>query len=121
MIVFDPNMLYRPVCFRNTGPMTLPWFSEGGLIALDGRQTEEYRASLRDSMRSGYRVSEDGHVYVSAWDLWHEDMESRWNFTIHLVDRILMRRGMNSRPPDESPFPESHSECDFIRKIAIES
>ena len=115
IIVFDPNLEFKPVCFNLS-------FS-GGFETVRGKQTEAFREAIRYNLaRYGFRVSGGGRNYISVFTWITTDTEKFWRNTNGAVRTVIDRRGLDpslSRPEKESAI-RGHVGCKLVEIYAIE-
>jgi hypothetical protein len=125
IVVFDPNVVLRPLCFLNRGPFSGPfWPWDTGIREIDGAQSRYFRERIWiGSPPREYRIGNDGTVYISLLDRYRYE-ELIWNWTTKAVERIIREHeqelGLPPLNESERRWGERDIDCDLVRRIAIE-
>lgn len=108
MVVFDEVYPLRPICFKESD----------GLVALDGRMTDQFKAELAYVYNSSARWAHSSWtLYVSRWYWWNKK-ELIWNHSIKAAENIH-KKVTGGAPISTDPLRRS-STCRFIGKYALE-
>jgi hypothetical protein len=107
IIVFDPILPLKPVCFTE----------DDGLVVLDRPMTNAFKRRMALAYHSSPRASMSGwRLYVSRWYWWNEK-EVIWNHSRQAAEDIY-QKAAPGRPLPTDPLRRS-STCWFIAKYAL--
>ena len=88
VVIFDPNLEFKPVCFNLS--------FGGGLETVRGKQSEGFREAIRYSLAwYGFSVSGDGRNYISVFTWLTTDTEEFWRDTNGAVRTVIDQRGID--------------------------
>ncbi len=118
IVIFDPNLEFKPVCFNvGGGPFG------GGFETVHGKQSADFRETIRWNLaRWGFRVSGEGRNYISVFTWLTTDTEKfQWN-TSGAVQTVIDKRGID---PTLSGYErdnaiQRHVSCKLVEVYAIE-